>query len=470
MNGPGPTEREAGAEVLVVGIGVSGRAAARFLRKQGRTVAVSDRRPAAELKEILPELEELGISEIETGGHTSRFFVNRRLIVVSPGVPLDLEPLAAARARGVEIIGELELACRESRLPLVGVTGTNGKTTTVTLLGEILAADGRRVFVGGNLGRPAVEMTTGEYDLAVLELSSFQLESIAGFHPGIAVVLNLTPDHQDRYPDPAAYLAAKAAISRNQQREDFLLLNLDDPHLAAHGRALAARRAAGDLLPRIVWFSLEQEVAGGACWRAGRIVLNLPAAEGRLELAAPKLKLPGGHNRSNALAALLAARLQGVSDETILKVLAGFSGVPHRLEYLGEVDGVACYNDSKATNLDAVVKAVESFDRPLVLLLGGHDKGADFAVLAPLLARRDCRVIAFGAAGKKIAGQLPGLVSGDPARNLLEAWQRARAAARSGEVILLAPGCASFDEFSSYRERGEAFRRLVAAAGAVADG
>ena len=463
MSRVGQSAPETRAEVLVVGLGVSGRAAARHLRSRGATVAVSDRRPAAELGEIIKELESLGISEIESGGHTPEFFVNRRLIVVSPGVPLELPALAAARKNGIEIIGEIELACRESRLPLIGLTGTNGKTTTVTLLGEIFAAAGLKPFVGGNLGRPAVEMGDGDYDLAILELSSFQLESIGRFHPGIAVILNLTPDHQDRYRDTAAYLAAKTAISRNQQREDFLLLNLDDPHLAAHGRALAARRAAGDLLPRVVWFSLEQEVEYGASWRDERIIINLPPATGSgpLELAAPKLKLPGDHNRSNVLAALLVAWLRGIEESVIRQVVGRFPGVAHRLEYLGEVDGVACYNDSKATNLDAVAKAVASFDRPLVLLLGGSDKGADFATLSPLLRRRRCRVVAFGAAGEKIAGQLPELISAGPEAGLAAAWRRARALARPGEVILLAPGCASFDEFVNYRDRGEAFRRLV---------
>ncbi len=464
MNGSPRLTGEAGrAAVLVVGLGVSGLAAVRYLRNRGWSVAVSDRRPAAELEDLFPRLKSFGVVEIETGGHSPGFFVNRQLIVVSPGVPLDLPPLERARRAGVEIIGELELACREFRPPLIGVTGTNGKSTTVTLLGEIFAAAGLRAFVGGNLGRPAVEMGEGEYDLAVLELSSFQLESIHKFHPRVAVMLNLTPDHQDRYPDLAAYLAAKTAISRNQRREDFLLLNLDDPHLAAHGRALAARRAAGDLLPLVAWFSLEQEVACGAGWREGKISLRLPPESGVRggEFDAPQMKLPGNHNRSNALAALLAAWLWGVEEEKIRQALASFSGIAHRLEFVGEVDGVAWYNDSKATNLDAVVKAVKSFDRPLVVLLGGHDKGADFGSLARLLSRRRGRVIAFGAAGKKIAAQLPGLVVESPAAGLREAVARARAVARRGDVILLAPGCASFDEFSSYRERGAAFRRLV---------
>ena len=452
------------AAVLVVGLGVSGLAAVAWLRKRGLKVAVSDRRPAAELGTVLERLRALGINEIETGGHRSEFFVNRDMIVVSPGVPSNLAALNRARAAGVEIIGEIELAAREFDLPLIGITGTNGKSTTVTLLGEIFAAAGAKPFVGGNLGRPALEMGEGDYDLAILELSSFQLESIKYFHPEIAVLLNLTPDHQDRYPDMESYLAAKAAISRNQQRQDFLLLNHDDPHLAAHGRALAARRAAGDLLPRVVWFSLEREVECGACWREDIIVMRLPAGSGvekRSEFAAPELKIPGKHNRSNALAALLAARLKGVEWQTMVKALEEFGGVPHRLEYVGTADGVLFYNDSKATNLDAVVTAVASFDQPLLLLLGGHDKGADFSLLAPLLARRRCRVISFGAAGKKIAGQLPEVAVSGPVAGLREAVARARALAVRGDVVLLAPGCASFDEFSSYRERGESFRRLV---------
>ncbi len=457
------------AQILIVGLGISGLAAARFLRGKGLAVAVSDHRPTADLNGKIKELWSLGVEEIETGGHTAGFFVNRETIVVSPGVPLTLPVLEMARKEGSEIIGEVELASRWSRIPWLALTGTNGKTTTVTLLGEIFTAAGRQPFVGGNLGRPAVEMLIREHGCAILELSSFQLESIQNFHPGVAIILNFTADHQDRYPDPESYLAAKTAISRNQDRHDYLLLNLDDPHLAAHGRAMGARRAAGDNLPAVLWFSVEREVPVGGSWLGSRVSYDLPTADGgriRGGFPAPSLKLPGPHNRSNALAAMLAARLQGIDEEVIVRCLENFNGIPHRLEYLGARDQVLFYNDSKATNIDAVVKAVESFDRPLLLLLGGYDKGANFRFLNPL-ADHFRELIPFGAAAPEICRQLPELTCGFRAAGLRQALERALERAQAGDVVLLAPGCASFDEFSNYRERGDYFRRLVREIGAV---
>ncbi|NPA24341.1 MAG: UDP-N-acetylmuramoyl-L-alanine--D-glutamate ligase [Deltaproteobacteria bacterium] len=312
-------------------------------------------------------------------------------------------------------------------------------------------------------------MLAREHGCAILELSSFQLESIKSFHPVVAMILNLTADHQDRYPDFESYLAAKTAISRNQNRQDYLLLNLDDPHLAAHGRAMGARRAAGDNLPAVLWFSVKREVSAGGSWLGSRVSYDLPtAAGGRIqgEFQAPALKLPGPHNRSNALAALLAARLQGIEEEVIVRCLENFNGIPHRLEYLGARDQVLFYNDSKATNIDAVIKAVESFDRPLLLLLGGYDKGANFNCLNPLAAHFR-ELIPFGSAASEISRQLPELTCGFQAAGLREALERALERAQAGDVVLLAPGCASFDEFSNYRERGDCFRSLVREAGAI---
>ena len=460
------TRNEKRAAKLVVGLGLSGLAAAAFLCRRGEPPAVSERRPAAEISELLGKLEELGVTEVETGGHRPEFFCGRRQIVASPGVPSELPALVAARAAGAEIIGEIELAARAIDVPLIAVTGTNGKTTTVNLLDEVFKAAGKKVFAGGNLGRPALEMTEDDYELGVWELSSFQLETVAsGFRSKVAVILNLSPDHQDRYVDTEAYLAAKARISMNQTKDDYLLLNLDDPHLAAYGRALAARRAAGVSLPRLLWFSCRREVETGVSWQDDEIVMCLPQAGGgrRIErLSAPTLRLPGEHNRSNFLAALLASHLVGLENEVIIAAAASFEGLAHRLEFVGEVDGVSWYNDSKATNLDAVIKAVESFTAPLVLLLGGRDKGADFSTLISTLRSRVRLLLPFGEAGDKIVRELAELKPEVPACELAAAVARARREAESGEVVLLSPGCASFDEFADYRARGDMFRHLVA--------
>ncbi len=451
-------------KALVVGLGVSGVAAARFLHLQGWLVAVSDQRSAIELEEVLKTLAEIGIADFETGGHSEKFFLNRDLIVVSPGVPLALPIFEVARRSGCEVIGEVELAARHSRSPLVALTGTNGKTTTVTLLGEIFAAAGIKTFVGGNLGRPAVEMANEQFASAILELSSFQLEGIESFHPRIAIVLNLTPDHQDRYPDTKAYLKAKTAICRNQERPDLLLLNRDDPELAAFGVLMKTRRQAGENVPEILFFSVEREVEMGASWLADEITIKAKSLAGsnlERELKAPLPKLPGAHNRSNYLVALLVALVWGIKKEIIISTLNAFTGIANRLEYVGSRAGVDFYNDSKATNIDAVIKAVNSFDRPLVLLLGGYDKGADFTVLDGLLKQGLRELIPFGRAANEVVRQLPAYDKGFKAPDLQSAVDRAVSVAQFGDVVLLAPGCASFDEFRNYQERGDAFRALV---------
>ena len=456
-------------KALVVGLGVSGVAAARFLQQLGWAVAVSDQRSATELGAVLQLLAEIGVTEVETDGHCEKFFFNRDLIVVSPGVPLSLPIFTVARRSGCEIIGEVELAARHTDCPLVALTGTNGKTTTVTVLGEIFAGAGVKTFVGGNLGRPAVEMAQERFAAAILELSSFQLEGIKSFHPKIAIILNLTPDHQDRYADTTAYLEAKTAICRNQERPDFLLLNRDDSELAAYGVLMQTRRQAGENVPEILFFSVAREVEMGASWLTDRITIKARSLDGiyfERSLKAPTPKLPGAHNRSNYLAALLAALVWGIKEEIIVATLNAFVGIAHRLEYVGSQAGIDFYNDSKATNIDAVIKAVTSFERPLILLLGGYDKGADFTVLDCCLKKGLRELIPFGRAAAEVVRQLPGYDKGFRAPDLQSAVERAVSVAQPGDVVLLAPGCASFDEFKNYQERGDTFRTMVRAAGA----
>ncbi len=450
---------------LVVGLGISGIAAVRALRARGYQVAVSDRRSEAELETSLTEIVKLGVSEIETSGHSEAFFADRDLIVVSPGVPLSLPVLNRVRSSGCEIIGEVELAVRLSDTTLIALTGTNGKTTTVSLLGEMFKAASVNAFVGGNLGRPAVEMAETESAVAVLELSSFQLEGVTDFHPRIAIILNLTPDHQDRYVDSDAYLAAKFRICAGQGRDDFLLLNQDDVKLETLGREFRQQRQAGENLPKVIFFSVSDAPGtNGAAWIGERIVINSETLSGKRlerEFKAPEVKLPGAHNRSNYLAALLAGLIFGLEEKSLLAAMESFSGVPHRLEYVGTRAGVDYYNDSKATNIDAVIKAVNSFDQSLVLLLGGYNKGADFTQLQESLRGRLHALIPFGQAADAVAAQLPEYDRGYRAANLEAALQRAASLARPGEIVLLAPGCASFDEFANYEERGDRFRQLV---------
>ncbi len=459
-------------KALVVGLGISGIAAARFLQQQGWSVACSDQRSATELDEILQILKTVGIVEIETGGHSENFFLGHDLLVVSPGVPLSLPIFKAVRRSGCEVVGEVELAARYSELPLLALTGTNGKTTTVTLMGEIFATAGINTFVGGNLGRPAVEMAQEKFVAAILELSSFQLEGIESFHPRIATILNLTPDHQDRYPDAKAYLQAKTAICKNQEKPDFLLLNRDDSELGTFGADLKARRLAGANVPEVLFFSVEQEVELGASWLEDNITVKARSLDGNnieREFKAPHSKLPGSHNRSNYLAALLAALIFGIKEEIIISSLNDFSGIAHRLEYVGNCNGVDFYNDSKATNIDAVIKAVTSFEQPLILLLGGYDKGADFRTLESFLQENLRELIPFGQAADEVCKQLPAYTKGFKATDLKGAVVRAKAVAEPGDVVLLAPGCASFDEFKNYQERGDRFRNLLQDSGVSRD-
>ncbi len=468
-----PQNINAGSKALVVGLGVSGLAAARFLQQQGWAVACSDQGSASSLGKVLQTLSDIGISEIETGGHSEKFFLDRDLIVVSPGVPLTLPVFTVPRQRGCEVIGEVELAARHCHCPLLALTGTNGKTTTVTLMGEIFAAAGINTFVGGNLGRPALEMVQPQFAAGILELSSFQLESIERFHPRIATILNLTPDHQDRYLDTAAYLQAKTAICQNQDNSDFLLLNHDDPLLKDFGCGLQVCRQAGENVPEVLFFSIEQGVESGASWLADKITIRARTLEGNeivRELKAPISKLPGAHNRSNYIAALLAALIWGIEDKVIISALNDFNGIAHRLEYVGSRAGVDFYNDSKATNIDAVIKALSSFERPLVLLLGGYDKGADFASLDGYLKQGLRELVPFGRAATEVCRQLPEYTNEFIAKNLKSAVERALAIAESGDVVLLAPGCASFDEFKNYQERGDVFRALLQSAGACCNG
>ncbi len=450
-----------GKRVLVVGLGKSGVASALFLKKNGARVAVSDTKSGDELRNEIPVLLDHGIT-VETGGHGDRTFRGQDLIVVSPGVPVDAPPLVQARSLGETVIGEIELAAQFLPGPLIAITGSNGKTTTTTLTGEIMAASGFPVLVGGNIGTPAISLAdrAKPETVIVLEVSSFQLETIRTFRPKIAVVLNVTPDHLDRHRTFEIYTDAKARVFENQQPSDFAVLNADDPTCVAMGRRTRAQ---------VFWFSRQKEVEQGTWVRDGNIVFRDARSESKTPqseiLQVSEIPLKGAHNLENVLAAVCAGVLMGCAPEKIRQAVHTFKAVEHRLEFVATVRGVDYYNDSKATNVDATIKALESFPANIHLILGGKDKGSDYTVLNDLLRLRVKRVYTIGAAAAKIESQIVSSKNGGPevihAETLENAIRKANAVAQPGDVVLLAPACASFDQFKSYEHRGKMFKEIV---------
>ncbi len=440
---------------LVVGLGRSGEAAARFLATRGAQVTATDSLPEEKLGAAAETLRGLGV-RLALGGREEARFEEQELIVVSPGVPWDLAPLAAARKRGAEVIGEVELAARFLRGPVIGVTGSNGKTTTTALIGHLLRESGVEAQVGGNIGKPypaATDLveTSRDGKWNVLELSSFQLESIRTLRAHIAVVLNVTPDHLDRHGTFEAYALAKSRVFLNQRPEDFAVLNADDPVCVGYREKTPAR---------VVWFSRTRELQCGTSVQAGRVVVRRSGEETRLAETA-QIALRGAHNLENLLAAASAAWLAGAPPEAIARAAATFRAVEHRLEFVRRVRGVEYYNDSKATNVDATVKALESFAGGLWVILGGKDKGGDYRALRELLRARARGVLLIGAAAEKIARQLEGAAPLAEAGTLERAVALAAERAQAGDTVLLAPACASFDQFENYEHRGRVFKELV---------
>jgi len=447
-----------GKKVLVVGLGKSGLAAALFLRHRGAKVTVSDVRSAEALAKDIPALLSEGIM-VEAGGHGLLTFRRQDLIVVSPGVPLDTPELVQVKGFGLPIIGELELAARFLKGKILSITGSNGKTTTTALVGEILNGAGLPTLVGGNIGVPVVSLIDESTDQtwSVLEVSSFQLESTVEFRPAISVILNITPDHLDRHGSLENYVKAKERIFAAQTSDDFLVLNADNT-LAA---AAAARSAA-----QVYWFSVEHPVAQGAWLEEGQVVYR-SAKSAATEKIMPLSGIPlkGAHNVENVLAAVVASRLAGASAEAVRSGVENFHAVEHRLEYVTTRNGIEFYNDSKATNVDATAKAIAAFPSGIHLILGGKDKNSDYTQLAQLLRERVTAVYTIGSAAAKIESELRGVVSLHSCETLEKAVRTATAAARSGEIVLLAPACSSFDQFESYEHRGRVFKQLVSEVG-----
>jgi UDP-N-acetylmuramoylalanine--D-glutamate ligase len=441
----------AGKQILVVGMARSGVAAAAFLAARGARVIVNDAKPEAELKNA-PALRAMGI-EIVAGSHPAAYFEQSDCIVVSPGVPLALDVFGRARAAGVPIIGEVELAARFLRGRLVGITGSNGKTTTTTLAYELLKQAGLPVQVGGNIGTPLISLAESSRDdgFTVIELSSFQLEAVERLHLFAAAIINITPDHMDRYASLDDYAAAKANILRNQTPNDFAVLNADDERVAALKRTTPART---------IEFSRRRELDAGIFLRDGRLVHRADDAE-RLLITRDEIRLRGDHNLENIMTALALGLACGAAPDSMRRATAGFNGVEHRLEFVAEIGGVAFYNDSKATNVDAAIKCIEAFDRGVIVILGGKDKGGDYAPLAPLVRARCEHVILIGAAAETIAAALDNTKPLHRAATMPEAVERGLALAAPGDTVLLAPACASFDMFDNYEHRGRVFKEAV---------
>ena len=453
-------------KVLVVGLGKSGVAAALFLRARGALVTVSEARSEESLAKELPALLDAGIM-VEAGGHGLLTFRRQDLIVVSPGVPTSNPELAQSRSFGIPVIGELELASRYLKGSIIAITGSNGKTTTTTLVGEICKAAGLPTLVGGNIGVPVIQLVdqSKPETVNVLEVSSFQLETTEQFHPRIAVILNITPDHLDRHGSLEKYIAAKEKIAANQTANDALVLNADDDLAQKTASRIAA---TGKTTPNIYWFSRTRAIRQGT-FVHNNIILWRETEQKAAEPVMPVTEIPlkGAHNIENVLATVCAARLSNIPAETIRKAVAAFQAVEHRLEFVATINHVDYYNDSKATNVDATIKALESFPGGVHLILGGKDKDSDYSRLDQLLRQRVSAVYTIGSAAEKIEAQLAGAAKIIRAVTLDAAVNQASARATAGEVVLLAPACASFDQFDNYEHRGRAFKECVATLAAV---
>lgn len=455
----------AGARVTVMGLARSGMAASRLLQAAGARVTVADRKESTELTEVLAAIDRDHV-DVTVGNQYESSLDEADLVVISPGVPYRLASIEAARRRGVKVIGELELASQFLRSPLLAITGTNGKSTTVTLIGKILVESGQRAFVGGNLGTAlsdaALEdLRAGQagkptpYDYLVVEVSSFQLETIDRFHPRIAALLNITVDHQDRYASLDEYVAAKQRIFENQTASDFALFNLDDDRVAALRHRVRAKRL-GFTTASIIGADL----AGGTYLEGDRIVTTVTGV--RQEICRrSEIRIIGNHNVGNVMAAASYALLCGCPVDAIRRVLATFPGLEHALEIVRERRGVRYVNDSKGTNVDATLKALESIDQPIWLIAGGRDKGGDFARLAQAVRRRVTRVILIGEAAPLLRQAWEGAATMTEAATLRGAVDLAAQGASPGDVVLLSPACASFDMFADYQDRGRQFKALV---------
>lgn len=438
-------------KILIVGLARTGVSVARFLAERGAAVTVTDMKDESALAQYIKKLSDLEIS-YELGGHDEQTFLSSGMIVVSPGVPMDIAPLVLARKLGRLIVSEIELAGNFIDAPVVAITGTNGKTTTTTLTGDIFRGCGYKAFVGGNIGKPLIDqVTSGEVvDFVVAEISSFQLEAIHKFHPRVAVLLNITEDHLDRYATYQEYIDAKARIFENQTIEDFAVLNMDDPIVASY---------SGRIKARVVPMSQQKVLEQGIYYKDEFITFVWEGMRESFPTASFKLK--GVHNIENIMAALASSLLMGCDSRSALAVVENFTGLHHRMELVGVVNDVAYYNDSKGTNVGSVVKSLESFSGNVTLIAGGKDKGGDYLPLAALVKERVKHLILLGEARQRIYDSLGSLTDTHLVDSLEEAVFAAERLTAPGGIVLFSPACSSFDMFRNYEERGDLFASLV---------
>jgi UDP-N-acetylmuramoylalanine--D-glutamate ligase len=439
-------------KILVVGLARTGLALVRFLAERGARVKVSEAGARESFVSALASLGDLPV-EWEWGGHTLPFFAAAELIIVSPGVPSRIEVLQEARRRGIPVVSEVEVAFQFLRRPLIGITGTNGKTTTTTLVGEMLRASGQRVFVGGNIGNPLIAFAGGpqEEDWVAAEMSSFQLEGVETLRPRIAVLLNLTEDHLDRYVSFSEYCQTKGRIFARQTAEDYALLNADDPLTLAYAHTVPSQ---------VVLFSRERKVPVGCSLEEGSILYQ--DGQGRQErFDLRRMKIRGVHNLENFMAALATAKICGCPRDPLQRIIDEFQGLEHRLEWVRDRFGVRFFNDSKGTNVGSVVKSLMSFEEPIWLIAGGRDKDGDYGPLKPLVAAKVKGMALIGEAKERIFATLGSLTETVKLETLEEAVHWTASKAAPGDVVLLSPACSSFDMFTNYQERGEQFKRLV---------
>jgi len=438
-------------KVLVVGAGKSGIAASLFLAAKGAEVELTDFKSPAKLSSPA-SLTEARI-KLSLGSYPVVGPGKYTLVVVSPGVPLTAVPVRSALEAGIPVVGELELAVRFVRAPVVAITGTNGKTTTTALVGKIFQNAGYHTLVAGNIGKPLIEEAENDYDVIVLEVSSFQLETAFAFKPGVGAVLNITPDHLDRHLTVENYALTKARLFANQDPHDFAVLNYDDQRT----------KSLSPLCPgKVVYFSRMVRLPEGVFVQDGQIVY-ISGGQSEYVLPVKELKIPGAHNLENALAAVACCRSLGVGTQALAGTLCSFAGVAHRLELVGVIDGVRYVNDSKGTNPDASIKALGSYDAPVVLIAGGRNKGNDFAAFARAIKEKVRALVLLGESAGEIGrlAQKEGVADIRWARNMEDAVCLARGEARTGDVVLLSPGCASWDMFANYEERGDLFKKIV---------
>jgi len=435
-----------GVTAMVVGLGASGIAAARFMAAHDAKLILTDHRGDFDRASLPP-------GEVRLGAEDPAWLDGVDLVVTSPGVPRDAILLRNAVARKIPVIGEVELAARFLKAPIAAVTGTNGKSTVTLMIGAMLKGAGRKTFVGGNLGTPLVEAVDGGYDAIVAEISSFQLEWIESFHPHIGVHLNLSDDHFDRYRDLEDYGRAKARLFENQDSNDWAILNRDDKWVW---------KLSAQIRSRVVSFGFERAAARPAIWPVeGALEFDLGKSSGRISLT--HFTLAGRHNLSNAMAAAAAALAMGVGTGAIERALANFKPLAHRIEFVREKDGITWVDDSKGTNVGAVVEALDAVSAPVILIAGGVDKGGDYAPLIEPLRSKGRRAILIGAARERIAAALRGAIEVELVSTLGEAVERAARIGQRGDTVLLSPACSSFDQFRDYAERGNIFKELVRA-------